>query len=299
MSRSWNPQGKSKKLLMECQRYFDQYSEFVTLKQLFYLLVADGLLQNDEASWRKLKTLTLKARKHGRIPATAFSLSQHPTSTEYVVHPEEYLDKALSDYRIPRTYGQENYFEIWVEREPLNVFVENLLGSYDIPVYVTGGFSNYSFTYSAAERIRDSLHRSGSPRIMYLSDFSVGSSKMFETLAEELGYELGLSRSEVGSVLFRGAVLPEHIIKHNLPACYSKSKGADSKKFEQLYGDVLPLLGLTKDQYVEIEALNPQDLSDMLHSVMFSLISQDQLAVIAQQEAEAREDLQRRLGEES
>lgn len=299
ISRTWNLQGKSKKLLMACQRYFDEYSEFITLKQLFYLLVEEGLVENNDTGWRKLKALTLRARKHGRISPTAFSLNRYPTTTQYAVKPDEYLAKAVKDYRIPRTYGQDNYFEIWVEREPLNVFVENLLGEYDIPVFVTGGFSNYAFTYSAAERIRDSLHREGSPRVLYLADFGVSSTKMFETISEELSFELGLTRQEVGSILFKGAILPEHVIKYHLPACYAKSKGAQSRRYDELYRDLLPLMGLGPDQYVEIEALNPKVLSEIIHNVMFGLISQDTLADVAMEEADALQELKRLVsGEE-
>ncbi len=294
-SKSWNPQGRSKKLLVECQRYFNDYSEFVTLKQLFYLLVQDGLLRNDEASWRKLKTLTLKARKHGRMDPMAFSLNKHATETTYTADADSYLQKMVKDFRIPRTFDQSNYFEIWVEREPLNVFVENLLREYDIPVFVTGGYSNFSFTYSAAERIRDSLSRDGAPRILYLSDFSASSFKMFEILSEELGNELGLARSEVGSILFKGAVLPEHIVKFNLPACYTPSHEKRSKRFNELYGDLMQLMCLPEDACVEVESLNPKDLSTIIHNVMFGLLDQDTMAAVAQKEAESLNLLRAKL----
>lgn len=294
-SRSWNPQGRSKALLMECQRYFSDYSEFVTLKQLFYLLVQDGLLRNDEASWRKLKTLTLKARKHGRMDPMAFSLNKHPTETNYTVEADDYLRKMVKDFRIPRTFGQDNYFEIWVEREPLNVFVEHLLSEYDIPVFVTGGYSNYSFTFSAAERIRDSLTRSGSPRILYLSDFSPSSFKMFEILSEELANDLGIARSEMGSILFRGAVLPEHIVKFDLPACYTPSQEKRSKRFEELYGDLTKLMLLPDDACVEVESINPKDLSTIIHNVMFGLLDQSTMAEVATKEAESLNLLRAKL----
>lgn len=295
MTKSWSPQGRSLKLIMATLRYFEEYSEAITLRQLFYLLVEDGLLRNDEASWRKIKTITLKARKHHRLPPTAFSLNKHPVKTEYVVAADQYLGKALKDYRIPRTYGQENYVEIWVEREPLNIFVEHLLGQYDIPVYVTGGYSNYSFIYSAAQRLKDSVSRKGSPRVLYLSDFSSSSFKMFETLSEELGSELGLSRHEMGSVLFKVAVSPEQIIKYELPRCYTPSKEARIPKFMEMYGDLMSVVGLDDKGCVEIEALNPKVLSSLLHSVVFGLMDQSVMADVARLEAQSKEEIRDRI----
>lgn len=296
MSKAWNPQGRSLALLHACQRIFQEYSEYVTLRQTFYLLVEEGSLRNDEASWRKLKTLTLKARKHGRIPAKSFSVSNNPTKTTYAVEAKEYLEKTLKDFRIPRSYGQANYVEIWVEREPLNNFVEHLLGEYDVPVYVTGGYSNYSFVHSAAERLKDSTSREGSPRILYLSDFSASSFKMFEILSEELGEELGLSRQEVSSILFKVAVLPEHIVKYNLPVCYTASKEARSPKFDELYGDVIDLLELPDKACIEIESINPKSLSNLLHNVIFGLLDQGTMSEVAAKEALSIQQLKGLLG---
>jgi len=285
--KRWSPQGRSLKLITACLRYFEEYSESVTLKQLFYLMVEDGLLRNDEASWRKLKTITLKARKYKRLPATSLSLNKHPVKTSYTVEPADYIEKMVRDFRIPRTYGQDNYVEIWVEREPLNIFVEHLLGKYDIPVYVTGGYANYNFIYSAAQRLKDSTSRKGSPRIVYLSDFSASSFKMFEMLSEELGSELGLTRQEVGSVLFKAAVLPEQFIKFNLPKCFTPSKEEKSARFSALYGDVLGVMGLKTNTCVEIESLNPKDFSDLLHNIVFGLLDPDTLAEVARKEADS------------
>lgn len=286
-AKRWSPQGRSLKLITACLRYFDEYSASITLKQLFYLMVAEGLLRNDEASWRKLKTVTLKARKHGRIPATALSLNKHPVDTRYAVEPDEYIQKMLRDFRIPRTYGQNNYIEIWVEREPLNIFVEHLLGEYDIPVYVTGGYANYNFIYSAAQRLKDSTSRKGSPRVVYLSDFSASSFKMFEMLSEELGGELGLTRQEVSSILFKAAVVPEQFIKYNLPKCFTPSKEEKSARFTELYGDVMSVMGLESNTCVEIESLNPKDFSNILHNIVFGLMDQNTMAEVARKEADS------------
>lgn len=285
--KRWSPQARSLKLITACLRYFEEYSEYITLKQLFYLMVSEGLLRNDEASWRKLKTVTLKARKHGRLPATALSLNKHPTETRYTVDPDEYIEKVVRDFRIPRTFGQDNYIEIWVEREPLNIFVEHLLGEYDIPVYVTGGYANYNFIHSAALRLKDSTTRKGSPRVVYLSDFSASSFKMFEMMSEDLAAELDLTRQEVSSILFKAAVLPEQFIKFDLPKCFTPSKEEKSDRFTALYGDLMGVMGMEGNTCIEIESINPKDFSDLLHNIVFGLMDQNTMAEVARKEADS------------
>lgn len=296
-SRDWKPQGESSRLLIAAQKFLHEYSEFITLRQLFYLMVDKGYLDNTESSWRKLKTLMLRARKHGRVSPRAFSLNKYNEDTQYTVEAEEYLTEAIKKYRIPRTYKQPNYIEIWVEREPLNTFLEHLLGDYDIPVYVTGGYSNYSFIYSACERLRNSVHREGSPRVLYFSDFSVASFQMYDSLLEELAGTLKLTPTEMASIVFKVGVLPEQMVKYDLPVCYTTSKDVKNKKFFELYGDALSLLGLPSNTCVEIEALNPMDLSEIVHNVVFGLLDQAVLSEVAHEEADNIERLRKAFDE--
>lgn len=294
--RTWSPQGSSKEILLACQQYFDEYSEFITLKQLFYLFVAEGRLENTEAAWRRLKALTIRARKHKRLAPTAFSLDQHLAPARYTVDASQYLKQAQRQYRIPRTYGQPNHLEIWVEREPLNVFVQNLVSAYDVPVLATGGYSNYGFLYAAAERLRDSASRTGAPRILYLADFSPDSHTMFESVSEDLASELNLTRQEMSTILFRGAILPEHIAKYTLPPSFIKARENKNPSFRRTYGDLAQLVNLDPSEYVEIEALNPSVLAEIIENVMFSLLDTDVLEQVAHQEAAERQRIARILG---
>ena len=261
------------------------------MRQLYYLLVAEDLLTHSDLSYRKVKQLMVKARRHGRVPATVFSTNEEPDSYDYTLDAEDYIRKALEDYRIPRTCLQPNYLEVWVERDPMSTFMRSILDQYDIPVYVTGGFSSYSFTHFAAKRLKASVDRDGSPRILYFADFSVPSHNMFESQVTEMASLLDLTYDETLGILVKVCVTPEHIIRHDLPLLDKSVPKSKRDPFDAAYGDLLGLVGLPDDIHVEIESLNPAILTDIVYNSVFSLVDQSVMTKIATMEAANAEKL--------
>ena len=277
----WRPTKDSAALLFECQTLLAQYSGSITLRQLFYLLVRDGHIEYSEAAYRKVKNLMINARKSGKVPPTTFSYVVPTTEDTVYGAVDTYIDTCIQDYRIPRTYNQPNHVEIWVEREPHKIFIESLVSEYDIPIYVTGGYSSFSFVFEAARRIEDSAERRGSPRILYFSDLSPASTNMFESQVSEISNHLSLTREEVEAIMLRVCLEPEHVVKFDLPILEIVKPNQKTSLFEGRYSDILEEVGLPKVPVVEIESLDPADLSDIVTNVLFSLTDQRVLEEVA------------------
>lgn len=290
---SWRPTQESSKLLLECQRLLQEYSESISLRQLFYLLANEGLIELNETSYRKVKNLMINARKHGRVSPTTFAFTPKTTPESIYGNAEDYVQHFVDDYRIPRTFNQPNYVEIWVEREPLSVFISSLVEEYDIPVYVTGGYSSFSFVFDAAQRIKEAGSRKGSPRILYFSDFSPASTNMFESQVTEIASHLDLTKEEVEAIMLRVCVEPEHIVKYDLPILEYVKSTQKTVLYEEAYSESLEVLGIEGLPVVEIEAINPHDLSEIVSNSIFSLTDQKVLGSVAFLEAKNRKELRR------
>ena len=291
----WRPTKESSRLLLESQRLLNEYSGSITLRQLFYLLAAKGLVSFDETAYRKVKNLMINARKSKRVPPTTFASNVTLPDDERFGAVDTYLNSCINAYRIPRTYEQPNYVEIWVEREPLKVFIDSLVSEYDIPVYVTGGYSSLSFVFEAAQRIELAAERRGSPRILYFSDFSPASTNMFESQVTEISSHLSLTRDEAAAIMLRVCVEPEHIVKFGLPVLEELPSTPKTALFEDPYSTTLGTLGLPSIPLVEIESLNPLDLADIVSNVLFSLTDQNTLGDIAILEDKNKREIKRRL----
>lgn len=278
---TWKPTKDSAALLTECQRLINEYSGSITLRQLYYLLVAEDHVDFSETSYRKVKNLMINARKHNRVPPTTFSYDKSTPSDVVYGDAKKYLEKCSSSYRIPRTYNQPNHVEIWVEREPHRTFISSLVSEYDIPVYVTGGYSSFSFVFEAAKRIEASVDRAGSPRVLYLSDLSPASINMFESQVSEISSHLTLTREEVDAIMLRVGLEPEHVVKFDLPVLEELVPTQKTVLFEDKYSDLLEMFDIPRIPIVEIESLNPIDLADVVSNVLFSLTDQDVLGDVA------------------
>jgi len=292
---TWKPTKESARLLRESQRMLNEHSGSITLRQLFYLLAIKKHVAFDETAYRKVKNLMINARKSKRVPPTTFSTEVVLPDDEVYGDVEKYLDTCAKSYRIPRTFDQPNYVEIWVEREPLKVFMDSLVSEYDIPVYVTGGYSSLSFVFEAAQRLDLSAERKGSPRILYFSDFSPASTNMFESQVTEISAHLGLTRDEAAAIMLRVCVEPEHIIKLDLPILESLPATPKTALFEAQYSDTLDALGLPRIPLVEIESLNPFDLADIVSNVLFSLTDQNTLGDVAILEDKNKREIMKRI----
>lgn len=293
---TWRPTKDSANLLLECQKLLNEYSGTITLRQLFYLLVADGHLDLNETAYRKVKNLMINARKSGRVPPTTFSSNTRSIDDSVYGDVEVYLRKCLQDYRIPRTFNQPNHIEVWVERDPHRIFVQSLVQEYDIPVYVTGGYSSFSFVFESAKRIEMSAQRSGSPRILYFSDFSPASLNMFESQVSEISSHLSLTREEVDAIMLRVGLEPEHLVKFNLPVLDTLNPSQKTILFEKMYSDVLEEIGYPRIPVIELESLNPIDFSEIITNVLFSLTDHKVLEEVAIIEDRNKQALRHGLG---
>lgn len=278
---TWKPTKESALLLQECQKILTEYSEAITLRQMFYLLVNNGHLELNETAYRKVKNLMINARKFGRVSPTTFSGKKIIVDEGIYSTADSYLQSCISEYRIPRTFNQPNHVEIWVEREPHRVFINSLVSEYDIPVYVTGGYSSFSFVFEAAQRIEASAERRGSPRVLYFSDFSPASINMFESHVSEISNHLSLTRNEIDAIMLRVGLEPEHLVKFDLPVLEVLGSTQKTQLFESRYSELLEELGYPRVPVVEIESLNPADFSDIISNVLFSLTDQSILEEVA------------------
>lgn len=293
---SWRPTKDSLTLLLECQRLLNEYSGEITLRQLFYLLVAGDHVDLNEASYRKVKNLMINARKAGRVPPTTFSGVKQLTEDATFGTVDRYLRKCLQDYRIPRTFNQPNHIEIWVERETHKVFIQSLVREYDIPVYVTGGYSSFSFVFESAKRLEASAQKSGSPRVLYFSDFSPASINMFESQVTEISNHLDLTRVEADAIMLRVGIDPEHLVHFDLPILETVRPSQKTALFEKMYSDTLEEVGYPRIPIVELESLNPIDFSEILANVLFSLTDHRALEEVAILEDRNKQVLRKGIG---
>lgn len=288
---SWKPNKETTKLLSSTQTILNEYGDLLTFKQLYYRMVSCGYLDNSISSYRKLTRVVGQARKHGRFPSDLFvspSLSDHKA-----IDLDEYLRETVNNYSINKTVGQSSYVEVWVEKPAVYDFMYRLLSPFDIPVFLSQGYSSYSFTHQAYQRILRATEAGRVPRIVCFFDLCAPSFNIFDSSVRELAALFDVSPDEMRSVMFLSAVLPEHVIKFSLHSDPSPVKDTRYSSYVEFFGSMLSVAGLSTSVRYEVESINPFELRDLTYRSVFSIMDYSQVLDLQDEEVINRSKLQK------
>ena len=126
------------------------YTTAVTLRQVFYRLVAAGTIPNRRTAYNRLSSLTAAARRAGTFPPLADrtrKIEQYQTF-HGPEHGREWLARI---YRRDRTEGQPFHVFVGVEKATLVAQLQAWFGDYGVPVVALRGYASQTLE-SAIER---------------------------------------------------------------------------------------------------------------------------------------------------
>ncbi|MEX2454473.1 MAG: hypothetical protein WD470_07205 [Rhodospirillaceae bacterium] len=243
----------------------------MSVRQVFYQASVHGIVEKAESGYRKVQTDLTLMRRDGTLPygwlADSTRWRKHPASydsvKQAVVATAHYYRKALwSDL--------DSYVEIWLEKDALAGVVFPITAMYDVPLMVARGYASLSFLHSAAEEIRDI----GRPTFIYhLGDYDpsgVNAAEKIEQTLHEMAPDDDITFERI-------AVTPEQIAEWDLPTRPTKQSDTRSQGF----GDIS----------VELDAIPPDRLRELVTSVLELHLPADQLATLMVAEASERQML--------
>jgi hypothetical protein len=243
----------------------------MTVRQVFYQATVRGLVEKSEAGYTKVQTDLVLLRREGVLPYDWLA-----DNTRWQRKPKSFgsIEEALADtarlYRKALWRDAESYVEIWLEKDALAGVVYPITAGYDAPLMVARGYASLSFLHSAAEQIAE-LDR---PAYLYhLGDFDPSGVNAGEKIEETLR-ELAPD----AKVYFeRIAVTPEQITDWELPTRPTKASDTRAKNFGSIS--------------VELDAIPPDMLRDLVEAVIVAHLPADQLSVLRTAEESERDHL--------
>lgn len=273
---------------------FEEFAEYkpLTLRQVFYQLVSREIIENTKSQYTQLSGLLKYARLGGLIAWEDMedrsrkhtAEATYTGSLPYVLKATESL---FQSYRINKMHGQEKYLEVWIEKDALSTLFSQAVSPYCIPLTVCRGYSSVSFLHNFKERVIQNRKEGQEAVCLYFGDFDPSGVNMLKAMQETIEEELGIK----GVNFKRIALTPEQIEEHNLPHSPEALKEADTraKKHIEAFGHLA----------VELDALSPQVLTDLIHGAIQEEIDIDKALLL--QDAEQRDrvlfsELQDRVG---
>jgi len=247
----------------------------LTLRQLYYQLVTRNAILNTEREYKNLSKLISDARLTGVMDWDAIEdrvrvPRKHPEFRDL----PDLVEAALYSYRLPRWKDQEEYAELWVEKDALAGVLEPLSREYHVTLMVNRGYSSQSAMYEASKRFL----KSGKPGILfYLGDHDPSG----EDMVRDIGDRLTTFGAEV-KVIKLALTMPQ-VEQYDPPPNPAKMSDPRAEGYVARHGD----------ESWEVDALPPNVLADIIREAFVEIVDQDVMDEVIAREERDKADLRR------
>lgn len=159
----------------------------LTNRQLYYQLVAAGLIPNAVEIYKRLCAFLTDARYAGLIDWKAIEdRGRVPHRNSEWDNVKELVDTAVKAYRLPRWDGQDYYVELFCEKQAMESVFEPVAKQYHITFGTNKGYSSASTMYELAKRIHEQIDLGKSAVILYFGDHDPSGLDMVRDIRERI-----------------------------------------------------------------------------------------------------------------
>lgn len=148
---------QSLNLIKYVNRIIEEYQQKdyeLTLRQVYYQLVARNVIPNNERSYKNLGNLISDGRMAGLIDWTAIiDRTRNLRKNNHWDSPAEIMDAVSKQFAYDKWEEQGNYVEVWVEKDALVGVVGQICERLDIPFFSCRGYVSQSEMWVAAQRL--------------------------------------------------------------------------------------------------------------------------------------------------
>jgi len=268
-------QKQSLELLEQVQKIMGSYDFALTLRQIYYQLVAKQIIPNKQSSYHKLSRLCVMGRDEGILPEEGFAdrlreVDKLSSWTDL----NEFMETVKRSYHKDKWQNQDRYLEIWTEKDALRSVITEITYRYDISLMVARGQLSRTEIYRTSKRYKSQSDKEC--YLYYCGDFDPSGLSIYNSIKERLD-NFGVS------INFERIALTEGQIKeYKLPSDPGKKSDPNYNKFVSLYGS---------DMVVELDSLPPDVLRKIIEDCILKNIDQGLLAQVQEKEKDEKVSL--------
>jgi hypothetical protein len=278
----WRPYRKSRELLGQIEAIIAEYTTALTVRQIFYRLVARHGYDKTERAYNNLAELLTRARRARRIPMDAIRddgfTSHYPLCWRGVDDFLDYLRRRAASFRLDRQQGQARRLVVMCEAAGMAPQLYRVTEPYGITVLSAGGFDSLTDKHRLAEewsRLRQPT------TVLRIGDYDPSGASMGIAFAEDIGDFAVDYGGDVDFVVV--AITPEQARDRNLPSAYPKTTDRRAVHF-------------TDSETWQAEALDPNELAQILEDAILTRLDRAVYEIVLAEEEEHRQAVISRLG---
>lgn len=257
-------------ILHRAKEIVESYDTGVTLRQLYYRLVSEGLIPNRQQSYKTLSAKSAQARREGWFPSLidkTREIERYWLTFDSPRHSLNWLERV---YRRKRDEHQEWSIYLGVEKHGLTVQLVDWFTDLGIPVMALGGYSSQTFVDEVSKDVADLNRKSV---LLYAGDFDPSGMDIDRDFVE---------RTEIFDEVVRVALTAEIVDAYDLPPMMGKASDSRASEFVAKHGELVQ---------VELDALPPDDLRRLYQEAIDEYFDNDAHTKSVKQEKKERKQL--------
>ncbi|MCB8818673.1 hypothetical protein [Desulfosporosinus shakirovi] len=221
----------------------------LTLRQVYYQMVARAIIPNNERSYKNLGTLISDARLAGAIDWNAIEdRTRNLKGKSHWTTPGNMIDSAAYSYHLDHWKGQSNYVEVWVEKDALVGIVGQICGELDVSFFSCRGYVSQSEMWGAARRLKRRQDNGQQIVLLHLGDHDPSGRDMSRDIQDRL-----ITFETYGIEFHRLALNMNQIEQYDPPPNPTKLTDSRATKYIDEFGH----------ECWELDALEPHVISDL------------------------------------
>ena len=159
----------------------------LTLRQVYYQMVARAIIENNERSYKNLGSLISDARLAGLVDWNAIEdRTRNIRGNSHWNSPGDIIESAAYSNHVDYWEGQDNYVEVWVEKDALVGIVGQVSSRLDVRYFSCRGYVSQSEMWGAAQRLKSRQNRGQNVIILHLGDHDPSGRDMSRDIKERL-----------------------------------------------------------------------------------------------------------------
>lgn len=229
----------------------------LTLRQLYYQLVARAILPNKQSEYKRLGSIINDARMAGMVDWSAIvDRTRSLRGNSHWDDPAEIMESAVQSYLTDKWATQPRRVEAWIEKDALVGVIQRICKKLDIDYFSCRGYASASSVWEAGQRMRRYGKQWQEPLILFLSDHDPSGMDMARDVEDRLRIFSG------GQVkVKRIALTMDQIEEYDPPPNPAKTTDSRYQEYLEQYGD----------ESWELDALEPSVLSGLIEDEVLAV----------------------------
>jgi hypothetical protein len=250
----------------------------LSLRQLYYQLVARGYIENNLRSYKNLGNLISTARQAGLVDWEMIEDRNRETRIPgHWKDPAEIVDAAARQFRIDKWQEQPWYIEVMVEKDALSGVLEPVCRGLDVGITANKGYSSSSVMYEIGKRLSERFDAGKQVCIIYLGDHDPSGIDMGRDVDDRLRMYSQVSQIEI----VRAALNYDQIKELHPPENPAKESDARYSAYIRKFGT----------SSWELDAVEPARLAELVTGVVVARRDPDLWEEALQKEEDMRDKL--------